>query len=310
MLKPIETLRVIFAPNNSTELREGDRLWTFENCTKKVQESFEILAEGKAFMKLPSAKLQGFLLEEHLIYIVQEFVVDSNHRTLHWLSYKNKNAYSTLNELRKKTVAILGCGGTGGIIAEHLVRAGVTSLILVDGGVVDEPDLNRQLHFTRRTLGHCKVGALAAHLLEIKPELNLRTHHTYISSEENVLQLLENVSLDLIVCAVDQPIYKIQAMVGEGALRMNVPVLFGAVGISDAVIGPLFTDFSELKKQNQNFRSLAQNATAPSEIVKGSLCFINTMAAAQMALEAFKFLSNYGGDVAIKNKAQIISYNV
>lgn len=311
MFKPVETLRVYLSANAPTELREGTRLWTFQRLSDSVFKSLEIVAAGGAFSSLPSQKFQEFLLKERLIFKVQEFREDTNHRTLHWLSYHNQNAQEVFSQMQSKPVGIIGCGGTGGLIAEHLVRAGIRSLVLVDGGLVDEPDLNRQLHFTRKDLGKPKVQALSERLLEIQSGLELQTHHEFLSSTEQLTDLLKDHSLQLLVCAVDQPMYEIQAIVGETALQLQTPVLFGAVGISDAVIGPLFTDPSELQKQNANFRNLAKEVSSiPKQIVRGSLCFTNTLAAAQMGLEAYKFLSGYGGELAIKNKALIVPYSV
>ncbi|MBS1969858.1 MAG: ThiF family adenylyltransferase [Bdellovibrionales bacterium] len=311
MFRPVETLRVHLSANAPAELREGTRLWTFQQLSDSVVQSLEIVAAGKSFATLPSQKFQEFLLKERLIFKVQDFKEDSHHRTLHWLSYQTQNAEEVFAKMQSKPVGIIGCGGTGGLIAEHLVRAGIRSLVLVDGGLVDEPDLNRQLHFTKKDLGKPKVQALKERLLEIQPDLELHTRHELLSSTDQLTGMLKGFSLQLIVCAVDQPMYTIQAIVGETALQLETAVLFGAVGISDAVIGPLFTDPVELQKQNANFRNLAKDAAHfQQQIVRGSLCFTNTLAAAQMGLEAFKFLSGYGGELTIKNKALIVPYSI
>lgn len=291
-------------------LREGHRHWTFQQSSEAVTKSLQTLAHGRPFEFLQSRGFQEFLLKERLIYKIQKFQEDQNHRTKHWLAYQSTQAEEVFVRLQSKTVLILGCGGTGGLIAEHLVRAGVRSLILLDGDFVDAPDLNRQLHFSRKDIGKMKVTALRERLLDIQPDLNLQVHHRLLTSTAQLVDLLEGCPVHLVVCAVDQPIYDIQVIVGEACLLLKTPVLFGAVGIFDAVIGPLFTESSELEKQNQVFRHLAQTSSPEEQVVRGSLCFTNSMAAAQMSLEAYKFLTGYGGKIAVENKALITTFSI
>lgn len=54
-------------------------------------------------------------------------------------------------------VAIFGLGGVGGTCFEALVRSGVGGFLLVDGDVVEETNLNRQILFTSSDLGKPKV---------------------------------------------------------------------------------------------------------------------------------------------------------
>ena len=49
----------------------------------------------------------------------------------------------TLNTLRKLKVAIVGCSGTGSIVAELLARNCVGELLLIDKDVIEEKNLNR-----------------------------------------------------------------------------------------------------------------------------------------------------------------------
>lgn len=83
-----------------------------------------------------------------------------------------RNVPGTRDVLRRKTVAIAGCGGLGSNAAVALVRAGVGRLILIDGDVVEPSNLNRQ-HFFLDDLGRPKTEALADQLRRIQPTLDL-----------------------------------------------------------------------------------------------------------------------------------------
>ena len=50
--------------------------------------------------------------------------------------------------LRKLSVAVIGCSGTGSIVIEQLARLGFGRLVLVDPDVVEEKNLNRILNST------------------------------------------------------------------------------------------------------------------------------------------------------------------
>ncbi|MGD9687072.1 MAG: ThiF family adenylyltransferase, partial [Desulfobacter sp.] len=52
---------------------------------------------------------------------------------------------------------LIGVGGVGSYAAEALVRAGIGSLTLIDGDVVQASNINRQLHALTTTIGQPKV---------------------------------------------------------------------------------------------------------------------------------------------------------
>ena len=47
--------------------------------------------------------------------------------------------------LAEKKVCVIGCGGLGGNVLEHLARIGIGMITAVDGDVFDQSNLNRQL---------------------------------------------------------------------------------------------------------------------------------------------------------------------
>lgn len=78
-----------------------------------------------------------------------------------------------IDVLQNSHVLIVGLGGVGSFAAEYMCRAGVGSLTIVDGDVVDTTNRNRQLPAMASTIGKSKVTWMAERLLDINPELNL-----------------------------------------------------------------------------------------------------------------------------------------
>jgi hypothetical protein len=70
----------------------------------------------------------------------------------------------TTEILRRLSVAIVGCSGTGSIVTEQLARLGVGRLVLVDPDFVEEKNLNRILNAGKEDayLKHPKVDVLAS----------------------------------------------------------------------------------------------------------------------------------------------------
>ena len=64
-----------------------------------------------------------------------------------------------LDNLKNKSVLILGCGGVGGYVVESLARSGIGTLILVDFDVIEESNINRQIIALESTIGKNKVDA-------------------------------------------------------------------------------------------------------------------------------------------------------
>lgn len=69
----------------------------------------------------------------------------------------------TLGRLRRLTVAVLGCSGTGSIVIEQLARLGVGRLILIDPDRVERKNLNRILN---ATLEDALQGRFKVHVLK------------------------------------------------------------------------------------------------------------------------------------------------
>ena len=90
-------------------------------------------------------------------------------------------------------VGIAGVGGIGSNVAMHLVRAGCTSLRLVDFDRVELSNLNRQFYFDDQ-IGRYKVDMLRENLLRIVPNATIDTASLRLMSE-NMLEIFGDCQL-------------------------------------------------------------------------------------------------------------------
>lgn len=103
--------------------------------------------------------------------------------------------------LSNKSVLVLGCGGVGGYVIESLARSDIGKLIIVDGDVVDETNINRQIIALDSTIGQKKVDVFKERLNDINKDLEVIIIDKFID-ETNIDELL-NYEIDYFVDACD-----------------------------------------------------------------------------------------------------------
>ncbi|MBU1172287.1 MAG: ThiF family adenylyltransferase [Proteobacteria bacterium] len=103
--------------------------------------------------------------------------------------------------LRKSVVSIAGVGGVGSYQAVALARQGIGELRIMDPGVFDEPDLNRQYGALMSTIGENKAAATTKILKDINPYVTIKT---YTKAAERVEDIEEFVNgADIVIDAID-----------------------------------------------------------------------------------------------------------
>ncbi len=71
-----------------------------------------------------------------------------------------------MRSIKNAKIAVVGVGGLGCVVSEILARMGVVSLLLMDNGIVDMPDLGRQSLYGLEDIGKRKVDAAKDALLK------------------------------------------------------------------------------------------------------------------------------------------------
>jgi tRNA A37 threonylcarbamoyladenosine dehydratase len=107
-----------------------------------------------------------------------------------------------LKRMATQHVLIVGVGGVGAYSAEMLCRAGIGKMTIVDGDIVNESNLNRQLVALRSTLGLPKTEILSKRLLDINPSLELTAINEFIK-DDRITEILDAAPYDYIIDAID-----------------------------------------------------------------------------------------------------------
>lgn len=99
-------------------------------------------------------------------------------------------------KLNKAKVLLIGAGGLGSPAGLYLAAAGIGTIGLVDGDVVDLSNLQRQILHSTATLGQPKVESGKKTLSAINPEITINTYHQLVDAE-NILPLISQYDIVL-----------------------------------------------------------------------------------------------------------------
>lgn len=122
------------------------------------------------------------------------------------------------------TVAVIGLGGLGGCVVECLARLGIGRLILVDGDVFVDHNLNRQVLSCEGNLGRPKAEVAAERVREINPALDVVAYTEYATGQ-TLPDMLSgaNVAID----ALDR--LPARLVLQDAAALLGVPMVHGAI---------------------------------------------------------------------------------
>ena len=126
-----------------------------------------------------------------------------------------------INELRNKTVLIVGIGGVGGYVTESMARAGIGHLILVDFDIVDISNINRQLVALHSTIGKKKTEAYKERILDINPDCIVDTFDIFYNEDNK--DVIFNTNIDYVVDCCDSLPSKVLLI--KECNNRNIPII-------------------------------------------------------------------------------------
>lgn len=130
--------------------------------------------------------------------------------------------------IRDKSVAIVGVGGVGSVVAEMLTRCGIGKLILYDYDKVELANMNR-LFFRPEQQGMSKVEAARATLNGINPDVDIVCCAYNITGASEYDRLVKDLTeggvkpgtpVDLLLCCVDN--FQARLTVNLVCLEQNI----------------------------------------------------------------------------------------
>ena len=180
-------------------------------------------------------------------------------------------------ELSEKKAAVIGCGGLGGYAAELLARAGVGYIVVCDGDVFDETNLNRQLLCTEAMLGKNKAEAAAERIKEVNSEVEAEAVCCNLTAE-NAGEIL--AGCEVVIDALDS--VKGKLMLQKVCRQQEISMIHGA-------ISGWFGQVTTIFPGNDTLSLIYTDSTEVSQEL-GNPSFSPTMVASVQVSEAIKVM--------------------
>jgi tRNA A37 threonylcarbamoyladenosine dehydratase len=134
--------------------------------------------------------------------------------------------------LQNASILVVGLGGVGSFAAEFLVRAGIGSMTIVDGDVVDITNINRQLPALHSTVGEPKISIVGDRLLDINPNLKLTRIQEFLSPER-AFEIV-NEEYDYVIDCIDSVTPKLNLIIAAKRKKVKIISSMGAGGKMEA----------------------------------------------------------------------------
>jgi molybdopterin/thiamine biosynthesis adenylyltransferase len=180
---------------------EGDLLVLTFEVVRRLAGEFEVAARV-----VHRLALQNCILPRRYL---------RNFGTLGW------NGQLTLLQSR---VAVIGLGGLGGSVVEALTRSGIGCLVLVDGDVFVDHNLNRQILSGEAQLGRSKTEAALARVSAINSAVEVILFPE-MAEAERLPEILSGV--DVVVDALDR--LPTRLILQDAAAEAGIPLVHGAI---------------------------------------------------------------------------------
>jgi len=200
---------------------------------------------------------------------------------------------SEMAKLQATKICIVGCGGLGGYLAEMLVRVGIGEVVLVDGDVFDESNLNRQLYATTNNLGKSKAEEAKKRLAAINPDTGIHAYHMKLD-EGNVKEMIQGC--DLVMDALDN--IATRFIVQKACEALNIPMVHGAIA---GWYGQVTTIMPGDRTLNRIYQ---ENEESGIEDELGNPSFTPAVIASIQVSEALKVLT--GKEEILRNKIMMV----
>lgn len=183
-------------------------------------------------------------------------------------------------KLARASVLLIGCGGLGCTIANHLVRAGVGKIKVVDKDTVQLPDLQRQILFDEEDAEKCspKAHIAAQKLSKINSQVKVEGL-VCEANANNIEKLIQGV--DVVLDGTDN--IDARFLINQACIKHQIPWVHGAVNQTTGM------SMNIVPEQTACYRCLIKEITPP----QGPVPILNTIPsiiASIQATEAIKII--------------------
>ncbi len=183
-------------------------------------------------------------------------------------------------------VLIIGAGGLGAPAAMYLAAAGVGTIGIVDGDVVDLSNLQRQIiHFTK-DVGRPKVESAKEKMEAINPDVKVNAIHEFLYSD-NIMDIIKDY--DFIIDGTDN--FPVKFLINDACVKAGKAFSHGGIL---RFRGQTFTHVPGSACYRCMFKEPPPVGAVPTCSQAGVLGAIAGMLGTIQAAEALKYITGIG----------------
>ena len=127
-------------------------------------------------------------------------------------------------KLSQSSVLCVGAGGLGSPALLYLAAAGIGHIGIIDGDVVDESNLQRQVLFKTHMVDTSKSEQAKQTLCDLNPHIKI-TAYTDMLSDKNLGDIFPHY--DIILDGTDN--FNAKFLINDGAVKYQKPLIYGAI---------------------------------------------------------------------------------
>lgn len=127
-------------------------------------------------------------------------------------------------KIKDGKVLVVGAGGLGSPVALYLAAAGVGTIGLIDGDVVDRTNLQRQVIHTTANIGKPKVDSAKEKMLALNPNVEVVTYYQLLTAD-NAAAIFKDY--DFVVDATDN--FTVKFLINDVCVKMGKPFSHGSI---------------------------------------------------------------------------------
>lgn len=127
-------------------------------------------------------------------------------------------------KLQKASVLIIGAGGLGCPLLSYLTGAGIGKIGVIDGDVVEESNLHRQVLYQHDDIGKNKAEAAAARLSLLNPLVEIRAYPHHLNTKNAIATIMD---YDLVIDGSDN--FPTRYLVNDCCVALNKTLVFGSI---------------------------------------------------------------------------------
>ena len=189
-------------------------------------------------------------------------------------------------------VVVVGAGGLGSTAIPYLAAAGVGRIDVFDDDVVEVSNLNRQVLHSVDTLGQPKVASAKAAGERIAPEVQVVGHQMRLGTD--FADVVGPLRPDIIIDGSDS--FDTRFVVDEGAAKLGVPVVFGALmqWSAQVTVFDAAGRYGPAVRLTDIFPDSAEVRATPGCAEMGILGSVSGMVGTMLATEAIKLIVGAG----------------